>query len=59
LTALGFDTGGADGVLGRRTRAALRGWQKTHGLAADGFPTTGLLAMLDADVALKKTVTAQ
>jgi hypothetical protein len=40
-------------VLGRRTRAALRQYQKAKSLAADGFPTALLLAMLDADAAEK------
>jgi membrane-bound lytic murein transglycosylase B len=47
LARLGFDPGTPDGVLGRRTRAALRQYQKAHGLAADGFPTASLLALLD------------
>src|SRR6185437_6057354 len=34
LMALGFDAGAADGVLGRRSRAALRQYQKSRGLAA-------------------------
>ncbi len=53
LVALGFDTGGTDGVLGRKSRAALRGWQKQRGVVADGFPTTALLALLDADAKKK------
>ena len=51
LAKLGFDTGDADGVLGRRTRAALRQYQKSKALAADGFPTAALLASLDQDAA--------
>jgi membrane-bound lytic murein transglycosylase B len=47
LAAQGFDPGPADGILGRGTRAALRRYQKAHGLPADGFPTTDLLAMMD------------
>jgi membrane-bound lytic murein transglycosylase B len=47
LTKLGFDTGAPDGVLGRKSRAALRQYQKSKGLTADGFPTASLLAMLD------------
>jgi peptidoglycan hydrolase-like protein with peptidoglycan-binding domain len=43
LTALGFDTGGSDGVLGRQSRAAIRAYQKSRGLPADGFPTPELL----------------
>jgi membrane-bound lytic murein transglycosylase B len=46
LTALGFSTGGADGVLGRRTQQAIRDYQKSHGLPADGFATPGLLTRI-------------
>ncbi len=53
LQKLGFDPGTQDGVLGRRSRAALRQYQKSKALAADGFPTASLLAMLDADAAQK------
>ena len=53
LNALGFDLGTPDGVLGRKSRAALRQYQKSKGLAADGFATASLLTMLDAD-AIKK-----
>ncbi|HYS47023.1 MAG TPA: lytic murein transglycosylase [Rhizomicrobium sp.] len=53
LQKLGFDPGTPDGVLGRKSRAALRQYQKSKSLAADGFPTAALLAMLDADAAQK------
>ncbi len=43
LNALGFDVGDPDGVLGRKTRAALRAFQKEHHLPADGFPTRAML----------------
>jgi membrane-bound lytic murein transglycosylase B len=46
LVKLGFDPGKIDGVLGRGVKAALRSYQKVHGLPADGFPTMGLLAMM-------------
>src|SRR5262249_41753358 len=46
LTALGYDTGGADGVFGRRTRGALRDFQKARGLPADGFPTPQILTRI-------------
>ncbi|MEO6341366.1 MAG: lytic murein transglycosylase, partial [Caulobacteraceae bacterium] len=36
LTRLGFDAGDADGVIGLRTRAAARAWQKARGMPADG-----------------------
>jgi membrane-bound lytic murein transglycosylase B len=43
LTALGFPTGGADGVLGQRTAQAIRAYQLSRGLPADGYPTESLL----------------
>jgi membrane-bound lytic murein transglycosylase B len=43
LTALGFSTGGVDGVLGRQSRAAIRAYQLARGIPADGFATAGLL----------------
>ena len=43
LAALGFDVGAADGVLGRRSRAAIAEWQSSRGEAATGY--------LDADAA--------
>lgn len=39
LNGAGFDTGHADGVLGSGTRKALRAWQKSKGMIADGFPS--------------------
>ena len=51
LTKLGFDAGTPDGVLGRKTRAALRQYQKSKGIVPDGFATASLLAMLDKDAA--------
>ena len=37
LRAAGFDPGGADGVFGPRTRAAIRGWQSSRGAQATGY----------------------
>ena len=53
LQKLGFDPGTPDGVLGRKSRAALRQYQKSKSILADGFATAALLAMLDADAAQK------
>ena len=50
LTAAGHDTGSVDGVLGVRTRAAIRTYQKASGLPEDGHPSAGLLARLRAAV---------
>ncbi len=49
LAALGYDAGDLDGLLGRKTRIALRQYQESHGLIADAYPTTTMLALLDND----------
>ena len=46
LTALGFDTGGTDGVIGANTTAAISAFQAQHGLAVTGVPSLDLLALL-------------
>jgi membrane-bound lytic murein transglycosylase B len=46
LAALGFSTGAADGVIGRQSRAAVRAYQKAHGIPADGFATSSLLTRI-------------
>jgi membrane-bound lytic murein transglycosylase B len=54
LTNLGFSTGGTDGVLGRQSRAAIRAYQKSHGIAADGFATANLLTRILNERAIAK-----
>lgn len=46
LTALGYDTQGADGVIGPDTRAAIARWQADRGLPATGAPSLDLLRQL-------------
>lgn len=46
LTALGFDTGGTDGVIGPNTTAAIRAYQSSRGMTPDGFAHPGLLESL-------------
>ena len=46
LAARGFDNGTPDGVMGPATRDALRRYQRSVGLPADGFPTAELLQRL-------------
>ncbi len=47
LTALGYDTGGADGRIGNDTMLAVRNFQRKEGIApADGYAGVGLLARL-------------
>ncbi|MGJ8526478.1 Tn3 family transposase TnXax1 [Halomonadaceae bacterium LMG 33818] len=42
LNQMGFNAGGADGIVGRTTQNALRQFQQAHGLAADGFVTQAM-----------------
>ena len=46
LLARGSAIGEIDGILGSKTRAAIRALQKDKGLKADGFPTPKILEML-------------
>lgn len=46
LARLGFDPGAADGVVGVNTRAALRAWQKSQGLVADGYLSLDMVRRL-------------
>ena len=46
LTAQGFDPGPIDGVIGSQTRQAIKEFQRTAKLPADGHPTPELLEML-------------
>jgi membrane-bound lytic murein transglycosylase B len=46
LARRGFDTGEADGLLGPRTRLAIRNFQSSIGQIPDGFASSGLLDRL-------------
>lgn len=46
LSARGFDTGGADGVLGPKSKAAIKAFQRSIGLEPTGNPSPELLARL-------------
>jgi membrane-bound lytic murein transglycosylase B len=43
LTAAGFDTGGTDGVIGAKTKAAISAYQQSAGLEVTGEPSVPLL----------------
>lgn len=51
LTALGYDPGPVDGVMGRKTRSAIEAFQRDNDLDVDGKPTQALLDRLDAAAA--------
>ena len=46
LTALGYDTGGVDGVIGQRSRDAISAVQQARGLPVTGEPSQALLNAL-------------
>lgn len=50
LIALGFEPGKPDGVVGINTRSALRSWQKSRGLVADGYLSIGMVGLLKSEV---------
>ena len=57
LKALGFEPGEADGVIGARTRAALRVFQRSVGLPQDGYPSPEVMARV-RDVAANRGLAA-
>jgi lytic murein transglycosylase len=46
LSALGYDIGAADGVIGAKTRSAISAWQAANGLPVTGEPSLELLRRL-------------
>ena len=46
LNVMGIDVGTPDGILGSRTRTAIRTFQEESGLPTDGYATYDLLAMM-------------
>ncbi|MBI2750260.1 MAG: lytic murein transglycosylase [Burkholderiales bacterium] len=46
LNTRGFDSGTPDGLVGPATQRSIRRYQVSLGLPADGFPTLGLLQLL-------------
>lgn len=46
LTAAGYDTQGADGVIGQKTKDAISAWQRAHGMPATGEPSMEILRRL-------------
>ena len=48
LTLKGFSTGGIDGLIGPKSRAAIRSYQRAKGKVPDGFVTTRMLEDLQS-----------
>lgn len=48
LTSAGYDTQGADGVIGKNTETAISAYQRANGLADTGKPSVELLRRLGA-----------
>jgi membrane-bound lytic murein transglycosylase B len=46
LSRKGYEAGAADGIIGANTRKAVRAYQLTLGLPADGYPSHSLLEQL-------------
>lgn len=46
LIAKGYDTGGTDGVIGKKSEAAIAGYQRDKGMAVTGAPSMELLRQL-------------
>ena len=46
LTRNGFDVGAVDGLVGEKTRAAVKAMQIKFDLPADSYPTPELLSLL-------------
>ncbi len=46
LTRAGYDTAGTDGKIGPRTVAALKAWQGSNGMLADGYASLDVLRRL-------------
>lgn len=49
LAKLGFNPGSPDGVIGVNTRTALRAWQKSRGLVADGYLSMEMVRRLNVE----------
>jgi membrane-bound lytic murein transglycosylase B len=48
LTGLGYDTQGADGIIGPNSRKAIRSFQSAQGMTPDGYENAAFLKSLRA-----------
>ena len=54
LVALGWATGGIDGILGAQSLSAIREFQSREGMVADGYASRSLLAAIERAVAARQ-----
>lgn len=54
LNRLGYDAGPADGIMGARTRSAIRSYQRSQGLLEDGEASAALLNHVQATAQLQQ-----
>jgi TPR repeat protein/peptidoglycan hydrolase-like protein with peptidoglycan-binding domain len=54
LARLGYDTGAADGVMGRKTRNAIEAFQRAEGLSATGEATETLAKLMETKLASRQ-----
>ena len=59
LETAGFDPGGADGLFGARTRAAIRRWQAARGSRATGYLDGAAVADLQPSASAERTARQQ
>lgn len=59
LIQLGFNVGDTDGVIGSRTRAAIRAYQVSAQLPADGYPSLPLLERLQTGATTNTALAGQ
>lgn len=50
LNDKGFDSGEPDGIMGPATRSAIRSFQASHGMVADGYPGEPVFSRLELDL---------
>ncbi|HEY2662202.1 MAG TPA: lytic murein transglycosylase [Caulobacteraceae bacterium] len=55
LARLGFDAGAIDGMIGAKTRVALRAWQKARGIPADGYLSVDVVQRLRSEAGASVT----
>ena len=58
LNQLGYDAGPVDGIVGRRTTAAVKRFQSASGMTADGWVTGSLVSALAAAVEAREEAPA-